>query len=201
MSERESAQFSDSTNQILRALDGEAPTRNPAFSATTNAILDAIEEGGGGSGLPDVTSADNGKVLGVVNGAWDKTTAEGGAPFIATYTITGRNQDGSYSLSCDKTDNEIIAAFSSQIVLAKMDISALADQEAGILIVYAQLSMTVASSMPMFSLAIYQPSLFGNTLMVGTIIHDNNPRVIMLPVTPGVAASYDSSTNTLNFSD
>lgn len=71
MSERESAQFSDSTNQILRALDGETVTRNPAFSATTNAILDAIEDGGGG--LPAVTSADNGKVLGVVNGAWDKT--------------------------------------------------------------------------------------------------------------------------------
>ena len=30
MSERESAQFSDSTNQILRALDGESVTRNPA---------------------------------------------------------------------------------------------------------------------------------------------------------------------------
>ena len=54
MSERESAQFSDSTNQILRALDGESVTRNPAFSATTNAILDAIEEGGGGNPGYDV---------------------------------------------------------------------------------------------------------------------------------------------------
>ena len=32
-----------------------------------------------GSSLPDVTAEDNGKVLTVVNGAWDKSTASGGS--------------------------------------------------------------------------------------------------------------------------
>ena len=43
-----------------------------AFSPETYALLlKKIEEGGGGgSGLPSVTEADNGKVLSVVNGAW-----------------------------------------------------------------------------------------------------------------------------------
>ena len=114
MSERESAQFSDSTNQILRALDGETPTRNPAFSATTNAILDAIEEGGGGSGLPEVTSADNGKVLGVVNGAWDKTESKG--LFVATITYS----EGLAGYICDKTNEEILAAIAAgNTVVAK----------------------------------------------------------------------------------
>lgn len=39
-----------------------------AFSPETYALLKA--QGGGGSDLPSVTAADNGKVLGVVNGAW-----------------------------------------------------------------------------------------------------------------------------------
>ena len=43
-----------------------------AFSPETYVLLKKeIEEGGGGgSGLPSVTAADNGKVLSVVNGAW-----------------------------------------------------------------------------------------------------------------------------------
>lgn len=112
MSERESAQFSDSTNQILRALDGETVTRNPAFSATTNAILDAIEDGGGG--LPEVTSADNGKVLGVVNGAWDKTESKGLVVATITYNV------GLSGYICDKTNEEILAAIAAgNTVVAK----------------------------------------------------------------------------------
>ena len=34
--------------------------------------------GGGGAGLPPVTEADNGKILGVVNGAWGAMDAGGG---------------------------------------------------------------------------------------------------------------------------
>lgn len=36
--------------------------------------------GSGGSDLPDVTAADNGKVLGVVSGVWDKMNASDGLP-------------------------------------------------------------------------------------------------------------------------
>lgn len=41
-----------------------------AFSPETYALLKGQGGGGGGSDLPSVTAADNGKVLSVVNGAW-----------------------------------------------------------------------------------------------------------------------------------
>lgn len=68
----------DKNTAYLTALAGLGAQPNPVTrdEALLNAIadrLDAIEEGGGGgSDLPAVTSADNGKVLGVVGGEWDK---------------------------------------------------------------------------------------------------------------------------------
>ena len=62
---------------ILRGLNNSSPTPEiPApvwrieqyLAAIAQAILNG--SGGGGSSLPSVTSADNGKVLGVVDGAW-----------------------------------------------------------------------------------------------------------------------------------
>ena len=45
---------------------------------------------GGGSSLPSVTSEDNGDVLGVVNGAWDKMAApSGGVDYSTTEQDTG----------------------------------------------------------------------------------------------------------------
>ena len=41
-------------------------------------IAEAVASGGGGSSLPSVTDADNGDVLTVVNGAWDKAAPSGG---------------------------------------------------------------------------------------------------------------------------
>lgn len=38
--------------------------------------------GGGGSDLPAVTAADNGDVLTVVNGAWDKAAPSGGGVLV-----------------------------------------------------------------------------------------------------------------------
>lgn len=43
-----------------------------------NAIAEGGGGGGGGSNLPSVTSADNGDVLTVVNGTWDKAAPSGG---------------------------------------------------------------------------------------------------------------------------
>ena len=63
-------------------------------------FLDAIAKGGGG-GLPAVTSADNGKVLGVVDGAW----ATQSNLFVVNVTLNAQ-----YVNVADKTFSEISAA-------------------------------------------------------------------------------------------
>lgn len=68
-------------------------------------MIEALAKITGGSiELPKVTSSDNGKVLGVVSGAWNKMDAPSGSdPFIATFS-------GSNGGTCDKTFAEIKAA-------------------------------------------------------------------------------------------
>jgi hypothetical protein len=65
-------------------IDMEPRTREEYY---LKQIADNIASGGGGggSGLPEVTAADNGKVLGVVNGAWAATKT---TPLIVTLTPT-----------------------------------------------------------------------------------------------------------------
>ena len=46
---------------------------NPRIMADN--IRELARNGGGGSDLPDVTAADNGKILGVVEGSWNKMDA------------------------------------------------------------------------------------------------------------------------------
>lgn len=67
--------------------------------------LDAIAKagGGGGSALPSVTTADNGKVLGVVDGAW----AAEDKRFVVKLTPTAQD----YSGTMDKSIEEISAAY------------------------------------------------------------------------------------------
>lgn len=81
------AEALDSENTaVVKGPDGKyiAPNELPAITAQdagkvvkVNAAGTGLEYGeaggGGGSGLPAVTSSDNGKVLGVVNGEWAKT--------------------------------------------------------------------------------------------------------------------------------
>lgn len=74
---------------------------------------------GGGSSLPAVTSDDNGKVLGVVNGAW--AASEQGKKFIVTLTPTALD----YSGTMDKTVAEINAAYEAgQQIVFKLQTSA-----------------------------------------------------------------------------
>jgi hypothetical protein len=70
--------------------------------------LDAIakKSGGGGSALPSVTSDDNGKVLGVVDGAWAKDDKT----FIATYN--GHPLVGT-PITCENTFSEIVGAYNA----------------------------------------------------------------------------------------
>jgi len=50
-----------------------------------------LKASSGGSDLPDVTAADNGKVLGVVEGVWNKMDAPaGGVDYSTTEQDTGR---------------------------------------------------------------------------------------------------------------
>lgn len=57
----------------------------PDLSNTTVRILKKVSEPSGG-GLPEVTSADNGDVLTVVEGAWAKAAPSGGGKFVVTLT-------------------------------------------------------------------------------------------------------------------
>ena len=79
-------------------------------------------ESGGGSSLPAVTSEDNGDVLTVVEGAWDKASPSGGGGnFVVTFTT----EDYS-TVTVDKTYAEIISAFNSGAnVVGYLDLTAL----------------------------------------------------------------------------
>ncbi len=75
--------------------------------------------GGGGSSLPTVTADDNGKVLAVVEGAWDKANAISDNDFIVTYTDSGND-----TYTSDKTFADIYSAYQAgQNVTAKMEIA------------------------------------------------------------------------------
>lgn len=69
--------------------------------------LDAIAKkgGGGGSALPSVTSADNGKVLSVVDGAW----AAEDKKFVVTLTPTAPDYSGVMDKTCGELYNAYIA--------------------------------------------------------------------------------------------
>ena len=68
--------FEEYMNGILGALgvgeDNGGPTPAWRQEEYLKAIYDAIREGGGL--LPPVTASDNGKLLGVANGAWAAVT-------------------------------------------------------------------------------------------------------------------------------
>ena len=71
-------------------------------------LLAKIEEntrGSGGAGLPAVTSEDNGDVLTVVNGVWDKAAPSGGGVFQVSVPY----DDAVWTMN--KTWAEIKAAF------------------------------------------------------------------------------------------
>lgn len=64
--------------------------------------------GGGGSSLPAVTSDDNGDVLTVVDGAWDKASPSGGGNFVVNFST----QDYK-TFTADKTFAQIKSAIAS----------------------------------------------------------------------------------------
>jgi len=78
----------------------EIITGNKRYRMNSNGEWIEIIQGGGsgGSDLPDITTTDNGRVLGVVNGKWDKMDAPDGLPSV---TIS----DSGKILQVDSTGN------------------------------------------------------------------------------------------------
>jgi hypothetical protein len=66
----------EALEEVYVALGGDSKD----FTATTNAegihLISTVASSGGGSGLPEVSAADNGKVLMVVDGAWAASELE-----------------------------------------------------------------------------------------------------------------------------
>lgn len=88
-----------------------------SFQWTNAAILDLGTRQVSGDSFPTVTSSDNGKVLGVVNGAWDKMSAPGGGDdiFVISATINEGDYDPvtdtyPYVVTPDKTPEEVASA-------------------------------------------------------------------------------------------
>lgn len=77
------------------------------FNKSGGNWLEVNSGGGGGSSLPAVTSDDNGDVLTVVNGAWDKASPSGDSTFLV-------NESES---TLDKTFAEIWTAIESNLVV------------------------------------------------------------------------------------
>lgn len=93
------------TERLRKILKGGKLAPKTADEAAVKYAVD--NAGGGGSELPAVTNADNGKVLGVVGGAWDKMEAAK-EPLVVEFTAT--ESGGSISVSTTTLVTEILAA-------------------------------------------------------------------------------------------
>lgn len=149
--------------------------------------------GGGGAELPEVTTADNGKVLGVVGGAWDKTE---NAPYmVATYTATLSPDAESVldidSVSCDKTYSELFA----QLAAGKPILAALQLYSDGYIFPMGSVVSAVRSADGTDAILI--TLLAGDTQLA--IVHDPNDDV-SINIKPIIYhyMEYDSTTQTLN---
>ena len=87
---------------------------------TNPAVLDGMLDDVGEK-LPKVTNEDNGKVLAVAEGVWDKVELGGG--IIIINAVAAKNES-SYIVTADKTYEDVIAAYTEGkmiIVRGKVD--------------------------------------------------------------------------------
>lgn len=87
---------------------------------TNRAVLGDMLDSVGGTGLPAVTSDDNGMVLTVVEGVWDKAAGSGVNALVVGVDIETR--------TLNKTWNEINDAFPNAYVISNLDDSVLKSQ-------------------------------------------------------------------------
>lgn len=79
-------------------------------------IIEAVKEkasGGGDAGLPEVTAADNGDVLTVVEGAWAKASPSGGSGVLNVGFSVSFEDPSNPVYSCDTSFADIAAAYAS----------------------------------------------------------------------------------------
>lgn len=173
-------------NNVYKGIVSESDYEN----LTANSVLEFYNSTVDDRLLPEVTSADNGKVAKVVNGKW---TAVDMSPLIVAYTISGVPSGNTYPLTANHTISEVAAAYAT-------------GKE-----VYAQISLgdttaTVPYFVRMMESGVLSTSInfvLNNTLYFGAIsqIYDSSTEtesseLVMIPINTS-SMTFDDSTNTL----
>lgn len=78
-------------------------------------LYNGVKNGGGGSGLPEVTADDNGDVLTVVEGAWAKAEPGGGGAenYYVDFTATYDSDQNTYTITSNETGSTIATAINA----------------------------------------------------------------------------------------
>lgn len=166
----------------------------PPVSSTDNGDVLGVVNGAWNKmaapgGLPTVTSADNGKVLAVENGSW---AAADKSPLIVTYTITG--EDMPFPLSYSHTLAQIAAAQAAgREVLGTLT----RDGVPGTLAPIVRMAQN--------GIMVYAGVLYNYGVGLVQVVHDalGEPETAVLYVIPlsTYSMNFDSSTGTLDIND
>ena len=73
----------DALKELVTTLGGTYSASDDTISELLDKVNTAFENGGGGASLPAVSGTDNGKVLTVVEGAWNKAAAPTELPAVS----------------------------------------------------------------------------------------------------------------------
>lgn len=105
----------DALKEIVTTLGGTYAASDDTVSELLDKINAAFESGGGGgSGLPAVTTDDNGKLLGVTGGEWGKVDAPTGDTEVRVqFALTVDGQTGAMSATTDADLAETCSAVSA----------------------------------------------------------------------------------------
>lgn len=104
-----SLNVNDALKELYISLGGDESNFANGMTVTDYIrLLKTVLNGGGGSGLPEVSDSDNGYILKVINGAWGKSM---NVP--DRFEITYDNESSGGSGEFDRTSAEIIEAIAA----------------------------------------------------------------------------------------